>query len=77
MVLLEVKHYIKQRQWVNLQDLSLRFQRDPEMMREILRHWVRKGIIRKAPQPAGCGVQCKSCKPSVAEVYCWCDEMKD
>jgi len=70
-ILLEVKDYIKQRKLVNLQDLALRFQRDPDTMREILGHWLRKGVIHKAAKPAGCGVSCGSCKPSVAEVYCW------
>ena len=73
MILLEVKDYIKQRKLVNLQDVSLHFQRDPDTMREILAHWVRKGVVRRAPKPSGCGVKCGSCEPSVAEVYCWCD----
>lgn len=73
MILLEVKDYIKQRKLVNLQDLSLHFQRDRDTMREIVGHWVRKGVVRRAPKPSACGVKCGSCKPSVAEVYCWCD----
>ena len=73
MILLDVKAYIKQHQWVNLQDLSLHFQRDLDTMRDILGHWVRKGVICRAPKPAGCGVACGACKPMVAEVYCWRD----
>jgi len=73
MILLEVKDYIKQKQWVNLQDLSLHFQRDPDTMRDILGHWLRKGVVRRAPQPTGCGVKCGQCKPTIAEVYCYHD----
>lgn len=72
MILLAVKDFIRQRQVVNLQDLALHFQRDPDTMRDMLGHWLRKGIICKAPKPAGCGVRCVACKPSVAEVYCYC-----
>ncbi|MCB1826836.1 MAG: FeoC-like transcriptional regulator [Coxiellaceae bacterium] len=72
-MLLEVKDYIKQRKWVNLQDLSQHFQRDPETMREMVAHWLRKGVVRRVPKPSGCGVKCGACKPSSAEVYCWCD----
>lgn len=73
MILLDVKDYIKQRQSVNLQDLSLHFQRDPDTMREMLNHWIRKGVVRRGEKPAGCGVKCHSCKPSTAEIYCWCE----
>ena len=73
MILLDVRDYIKQHKWVNLQDLAVHFQRDPAAMREMLDHWLRKGVIRKAPKPSGCGLKCSSCKPSVAEVYCYCD----
>ena len=73
MILLEVKEYIKARQWVNLQDIALHFQRDPDTMREMLKHWLRKGVIRQMPKPLGCGVKCGACKPSIAEVYCYCD----
>lgn len=73
MILLEVRDYIKEKKWVNLRDLSHHFKRDPGMMRDLLEHWIRKGVIRRAPQPEGCGVSCGQCQPSIAEVYCYCD----
>jgi len=66
---LDIKHYLKEHKVANLQELSLHFQRDPEIMRDMLSHWLRKGVICRAPKPAGCGVSCGQCKPSVAEVY--------
>ncbi len=69
MILLEIKRYLKDKQFVNLQELSLHFQRDPEIMREMLGHWLRKGVICKAPNPAGCGLKCVKCKPEFSEVY--------
>lgn len=71
MILLEVREYIKLRQSVNLQELSLHFQCNPDAMRDILGHWLRKGIVFQASQPVGCGVRCIQCKPGTAEVYCY------
>jgi len=72
-ILIDVKNYLQEKKVVNLQELSLYFQRHPDTMRDMLMHWLRKGVISKAPKPAGCGVKCGQCKPSVAEVYCWCE----
>jgi putative ferrous iron transport protein C len=71
MLLLELRDYVKKRNRVNLRELALHFQRDPDTLREILTHWLRKGVICRAPQPSGCGSRCGQCHPSVAEIYCW------
>lgn len=71
MILLEVRNHIKQRKQVNLQALAAHFQCDSQIMRDMVGHWLRKGVICKAPKPTGCGVRCVACEPSVVEVYCW------
>lgn len=68
-MLIAVKKYIEQREQVTLQQLSLHFNRDPEHLREMLAHWIRKGVIQTMPKPTGCGVRCVACRPEVAEVY--------
>jgi len=73
MILLEIKQYLKAHKVANLQELSLHFQRDPEIMRDMLSHWLRKDVIYRAPNPVGCGVTCGQCKPSIAEVYALCE----
>jgi len=69
MILLDIKNYFTEKKVANLQELSLHFQRDPDMMREMLAHWLRKGVICKEPKPLSCGSKCLQCKPSIAEVY--------
>ncbi len=73
MILLAIKEYIKTHKWVSLQHLALYFQRDPDTMRQMLGHWLRKGVICKTLKSASCGVQCSACQPSVTEMYFWSD----
>ena len=40
MILLELKNYIKEARQVSLGALSREFQRDPEILRLIHRHWI-------------------------------------
>lgn len=69
MILIDVREYLKEKSTCNLQELSLHFHRDPAVMRDILSHWIRKGVIALGEKPVGCGIKCVQCKPSVAQVY--------
>jgi putative ferrous iron transport protein C len=69
MILLDIKNYFYDKPSVNLKDLSLHFQRDPETMRDMLSHWIRKGIIKRIESPTSCGTSCFQCQPAIAEVY--------
>ena len=70
-MLLDIKKYLSARKTANLQELSLHFKQQPDNMRCLLAHWIRKGKISKTAKPAGCGSKCQLCKPSIAEVYQW------
>lgn len=70
-MLLEIKRYLSEKKTANLQELSLRFKKQPDTMRCMLQHWMRKGKICRAAQPVGCGSKCQLCKPTIAEVYSW------
>ena len=74
-MLIAVKEYFLVKKTVNLQELSLHFKQQPETIRCLLQHWVRKGKVCRAVKPAGCGSRCQLCKPSVAEVYEWRGEV--
>lgn len=69
MILVELKKYLQTKQTATLQELAWHFKRDPGMMRQLLSHWIRKGVIVRAATPAGCGTRCVQCKPEYAEVY--------
>lgn len=70
MILLDIKNYLVAQKTVNLQELSLHFCYDPETMRGMMAHWIRKGKV-SVRKPPGCGVRCTQCKPEYAEEYCW------
>jgi len=64
-----IKHYVLEKQTANLLELALHFKRDPEIVRCMMQHWIRKGTICVADKPQGCGVKCIQCKPAFTEVY--------
>ena len=68
-MLLEIKHYLISKKTANLQELSLHFKQQPDTMRCLLAHWIRKGKVCEIAKPAGCGSKCQLCKPLVAQVY--------
>jgi len=68
-ILIDVKNYLSQKQTATLQELSLHFQRDPDFIRQLLSHWIKKGIISPAEKPIGCGTRCTQCRPEIAQVY--------
>ncbi|AAO91259.1 FeoC-like transcriptional regulator [Coxiella burnetii] len=70
-MLLSIKAFLKERQSANLQELSLHFCKQPETMRCLLAHWIRKGKIRCQEKPAGCGTKCQRCQPQFVEIYRW------
>ena len=69
--LIELKHYLIQRKKVELMGLVKHFDREPELVRSMLSHWIRKGRVRNAGKPPGCGSRCTQCPSTFAEVYEW------
>lgn len=69
MILIDVKNYLKQKSACNLQELSLYFQCEPEVMRHMLSHWVKKGVVVPQEKSESCGIKCVQCRPEVAQVY--------
>ena len=73
-MLLSIKAFLKKRNIANLQELSLHFCKQPQIMRSMLGHWIRKGKICRLGNPAGCGTKCQICPSQFAEIYQWIDE---
>jgi len=69
MILLDIKRYLQQRNTANLQEIALHFQLSPDVVSDMLQHWVRKGVIKKGENPSGCGSTCLRCDPKLAQVY--------
>jgi len=72
MILTEIKHYIMEHKQVSLTDLALHFETDPEIMKDMLEHWIRKGRVEKVEisSCSGCSC-CKGCGGPDMEIYRW------
>jgi len=71
MILRDVKDYLAKTKVVNVQQLTQRFAVSPELLRAILQKLVRAGCVKRAQNPAGCGVTCTQCETQFREIYYW------
>jgi hypothetical protein len=71
MILSNIKQYFQQHRSVSLHTLALYFNSEPEAMRGMLGHWIRKGKVRKQiVENCGCN-GCSECASSKMEIYEW------
>ncbi len=70
MSLLELKQHLMQSKVTTLGKIAAHFHRDPELIRAMLGHWLRKGCLRLFKTGA-CGVTCSNCRVSDEEIYEW------
>ncbi len=68
-MLIAVKNHMAGRGITSLRELALHFQVDPDVMRGMLEHWLRKGRVRR--QAACHHSACCGCDPAVTECYWW------
>lgn len=71
MILTDLKRYLSERRQATLVDLAYRFDVEPEALRGMLEHWIRKGKVRRHLGPGGCATGCVKCDPRVLEFYEW------
>ncbi len=62
MILAELREYLRAQRRVDLATLATRFDTDPEAMRGMIEHWVRKGKV--APVLVAPGSGCAACASS-------------
>jgi hypothetical protein len=70
-ILAEVRDYVRRRGEVSLRDLAIRFDAEPDALRPMLAHWIRKGQLSRRAADA-CG-GCTQCDPAGMEIYVWGD----
>ena len=73
MSLLEIKQYMIRVKVATLGHLCNVFRGDPETLRCMLRHWIRKGNIRQCLKTPACGSKCFKCPAMDTEKYEWVD----
>lgn len=61
MSLLELKEYMKSRNIVSINDLSVRFKTTPDTLEPMLEHWIRKGKLLKETAGGSCGGKHGTC----------------
>jgi hypothetical protein len=72
MSLLELKQHLMQSKITTLGNLAQYFHcDDPELLRSMLRHWVRKGCLRQFTKTPACGTRCAQCSDLDYEIYEW------
>ena len=72
MILTDIRRYLEQRGKASLGDIARHLDADPEAVRGMLEHWMRKGRVLRHLAGAACG-GCSQCEGSALEVYEWLD----
>lgn len=73
----ELKQHMQTMRVTNLFTLSHHFNKDPDVLRDMLRLLVRKGVVRKSRQTMKCGTACNRCNPLLTEIYEWVNDDYD
>ena len=71
MILSELRDHLRQRGQASLLELAQHFDAEPEALRGMLEHWIRKGQVRRHQAGGACGGGCTQCDPASLELYQW------
>jgi predicted transcriptional regulator len=72
MILSQLKAYLAERGPVPIASLADRFEVEPDTMRGMLEHLIRKGLVRRMIADKACG-DCMMCDAHSQELYKWSD----
>jgi hypothetical protein len=75
MSLIQVKRYLMQSKQATLTSLCMLFQAEPETMRCLLSHLMRKGCVQKCERKPACGSSCFKCPVANSESYEWVGDL--
>lgn len=70
MSLLAIRAWLVSVKQASLTTLSMQFDCDADLMRQLLLHWVRRGCVRCIKKKPACG-SCTQCPAAVTEWYEW------
>ena len=71
MSLLDIKNHMMQVKMATLGSLCSLFGAEPDTVRCLLSHWIRKGKIRQCLKKPACGSKCFKCPTTSIEIYEW------
>nr|WP_230206128.1 FeoC-like transcriptional regulator [Coxiella endosymbiont of Amblyomma americanum] len=72
-----MKDFLKKRKTISLQELTSYFCKNPQIIRCMLEHWIRKGkVSRLIIKSVSCNnnKRCQSCLSQISETYQWIDK---
>ncbi len=72
MSLLAIKNHMMKVKIASLSNICMCLKIDPDLLRNMLAHWMRKGKIRKCMKTPACGTKCMQCSSLTTELYEWC-----
>jgi hypothetical protein len=75
MSLLDLKKHMMSVRMASLASLCALFKTDPETMRCLLSHWMRKGCVRKCTKKPACATKCFKCPVADIEMYEWAESL--
>ena len=75
-ILSQIRDYLRERGQASLRELAQRFNSEPEALRGMLDHWIRKGQVSRHTVDASCG-GCTQCDPAATEIYVWTETTTD
>lgn len=68
----DVKRYLSERKYAPLNDIAVHFDMEPDAVRGMLDHWIRKGRVQRHQEdPCRSDGCCGGCHDEVKEVYEW------
>ncbi len=68
-----IRDYLQQRGQATLADIASHFRISPEVARQMLEVWARKGKVHRRAATAACGTRCSQCDPAATEIWVWSD----
>lgn len=71
MSLIDIKNHMMQVKITSLGNLCSLFKADPDVIRCMLMHWIRKGKVRQCMKKPACGSKCFKCPTMTVEIYEW------
>ncbi len=66
-----VRDYLRQRGQATLAEVATHCRVSPDVARQMLQVWERKGQVRSRKANSACGTSCSQCDPAFTEVWEW------
>lgn len=67
----DIRLHLRLNRVCSLYDLTIRFNTDVNLIRDMLAIWINKGKVGCRMKTDDCGNQCTKCHPHMTELYEW------